>query len=537
MTGIRDGAHEWIGPPAGVGLASYAKPVLEKAEGVLEACLETCPCEGEFDRVRLDQARAAELLEKRGLSCKEIDLWLVLHERTRFAREFLENSVGKPWVARDYQVESLESYALRKVHCDGRDVGKTSEIEIVAAWAMVTRPNTEMLIATQCENHLVPLMYRLVRRFQTSPYLAPDLVELKRSPSWFMRFSNGFTLWGRIAGPHGMNFQGMHVDWQIVDEAQEMTENSWAELFQALNSEGRRWVYGVPNGLRNTFYRLTEMQDVEQYNWPSSLNPGFTAEKDAELVRLYGGRNSPGYITRVLGQHGAPAHGVFHLDDYLACVDEELEFTNLVLGEEDPFEAPEGVPEGTYYLGCDLGYARDPSEFVVYRADPPHLINVARIHLYGVNYARQTRIIEQLDDVYGFSNIGIDCGNNGQAVSHELMARGDVWCDKVRAFDFGSALKLAPFPDGSPQRRQAKEFMTELLLRRLAEKTIVFPPLPDREMQYASHTYSVGAKGQIVYEKGDDHIIDADRCALLAHYLDTEEDRAVVDLGMRVETF
>src|SRR5690606_29382770 len=145
---------------------------------------------------------------------------------------------------------------------------------------------------------------------------APSIAEIKRTPSWMFRFTNGFVLWGRIAGPRGTNFQGMHVDWQIIDEAQEMTESAWAELLQALNGEGIRWVYGVPNGLRNTYYRMTQDQTAEQYNWPSSLNPVFTPAKDAELARLYGGRTSPGYIHRVLGQHGTPAHAVFHLDDY-----------------------------------------------------------------------------------------------------------------------------------------------------------------------------------------------------------------------------
>jgi hypothetical protein len=128
----------------------------------------------------------------------------------------------------------LESGAERKVHCDGRDVGKTSEIEIAAAWASVMRPNSQMLIATQCENHLFPLMDRIVRVFESNSWkegqtrlagmeqgrmkegqtrlaalacVSPSfLVDVKRTPSWCLRFANGFVLWGRIAGPHGMNF-------------------------------------------------------------------------------------------------------------------------------------------------------------------------------------------------------------------------------------------------------------------------------------------------------------------------------------------
>jgi len=457
-------------------------------------------------------------------------------DRTFFALRYMRNEKGRPWHVREYQQDSLESNAPRKVHCDGRDVGKTSEIEIIAAWASVMRPRSQMLIATQTENHLFPLMHRLVRRFETTAGLAANLAEIKRTPSWYLRFKNGFQLWGRISGPRGVNFQGMHVDWQIVDEAQEMTDTAWGELFQALNSDGMRWVYGVPNGLRNMFYRMTQMPDVELHRWPSHLNPGFGRAKDVELIHLYGGTDSPGYIHRVLGEHGAPAHGVFHLDDYLACVDETLEFHDIELGEDDSFEAP-AVEGGEYYLGCDLGYARDPSEFVVYQSVPPHLINVLRIHLGGVNYARQQEIIEELDGAYAFRSIGIDCGNSGRAVIHNLKILGTAWCDKIRAFEFGGMTDLGEQPDKTRLRRRTKEFMTELLDRHMAERSIVFPRLPDRETQYASHTYSVGASDRIVYEKGNDHIIDADRCAVLAHYLDTEDTGYSASAGVVLEGF
>lgn len=485
----------------------------------------------------MHQLPTLEELKTRGLTEAAAARWLELQDRARFAERLFRDRAGTPWRVRDYQRASLNSQAARKVHCDGRDVGKTAEIALVACWAMVACPESEMLIATQTENQLFPLMNRITRRFEGTPEFAPSLVEMKRSPSWYFRFSNGFVLWGRIAGPRGTNFQGMHVDWQIVDEAQEMTDASWGELYQALNGGGRRWVYGVPNGLRNTFYRMSQMPDAEQYNWPSSLNPEFDAAKDRELALLYGGRNAPGYIHRVLGQHGAPMHAVFSLDEYLQCVDSGVDFENITLREEDPFDGPGHVPPGDYYLGCDLGYARDPSEFVVYRNAPPYLVNVLRVHLAGVNYARQQRVIEALDAAYDFRGIGIDAGNSGRAVAHQLMALGEDWCGKIQAYEFGGSMELQPLPDGRLVRRRVKEFMTELLQRRMNEGTIRFPPIADRESQYASHTYGVGASGQIVYEKGNDHIIDADRCAVLRHYRDQLEESGPVRLGMDVAVF
>ena len=238
----------------------------------------------------------------------------------------------------------------------------------------------------------------------------------------------------------------------------------------------------------------------------------------------------------MLGQHGSPAHGVFDLDAYLACVDDGAPFENIELTEEDSFAAPQGVPKGDYYMGCDLGYARDPSEFVVYRVDGPDLVNVLRVHLAGVNYAKQQDVIAELDRAYAFCRIGIDSGNSGRAVAHNLLHEGGAWPEKITAIEFGGTLSLAPHEDGTEHRRPTKAYMTELLERRIAERTIIFPRLPEREAQYASHTYTVGQHGRIIYDKGNDHLIDADRCALLAHYFDTQEVD-IVHLGAPIDSF
>lgn len=451
------------------------------------------------------------------------------YSREEFAQRHFKDRHGNPWTVRDYQRESLEWKGPRKVHCDGRDVGKTAEIEIVTCWAALNRPHSEMLIATQTENHLYPLMNRLVQRFESIPPLADRVDKIRRSPSWHVTFKNGFVLWGRISGPRGVNFQGMHVDWVVVDEAQEMTDAAWGELHQALNADGWRWVYGVPNGLRNGFYRLTQMgAPVQQFNWPSSINPEWSPEKDDELSLLYGGRTSAGYIQRVLGLHGEPMNAVFSLDDYAACVDAGVPFHEIRIGENDVFDDLPSFPRGNYYLGCDLGYRRDPSEFVVYRDDRGIITNVTRLHLEGVRYSMQREIIELLDHAFDFRAIGIDNGGPGIGVAQALMELGESWCEKIKPFDFGSSIDLPPMADGTVIRRRIKEHMTEILRAHMARRTIVFPALADRESQYAGHTYQESTFGRILYNKGNDHLIDADRCAVLAHFLDTKMEAAQV---------
>ena len=74
-----------------------------------------------------------DVLTQRGVSPEAARQWLHLQDRAAFAEHLFHDRAGTPWRVRDYQRGSLNSQAARKVHCDGRDVGKTTEIEAIAA--------------------------------------------------------------------------------------------------------------------------------------------------------------------------------------------------------------------------------------------------------------------------------------------------------------------------------------------------------------------------------------------------------------------
>lgn len=446
-----------------------------------------------------------------------------LQSRVAFARRCFQDRDGNPWQPRPYQIDSLESNAPRKIHCDGRDVGKTSEIEITACWAALALPGREMLITAPCHNHLDPLMRRLAACVRQIPELAETLREHRVQPSWFLRFDNGFILRGRVSGPRGINYQGMHVDWILVDEAQEMTDAAWIELHQALNTGGRRWVYGVPNGLRNGFYRLCHDPGAEHYHWPSSLNPEYTPEKDWELAALYGGRHSPAYVHRVLGEHGEPENAAFSMDDYRNAVDPNLPLVVTAVEKTVPDSdtLPGPARPGRYYLGADLGYARDPSELVIWEETPNGtFLARARLRARGLDYDAQSRLMAALDEKWRFARIALDAGAGGLATAHHLLRRAIALAGRLHAVEFGATVDTGTAAPGVSPKRNAKEFMTELIQQALAAQKLRWPLDGEREMQYAGHTFHCDARGIPRYSKGSDHIIDADRCAFFARWLD-----------------
>ncbi|MCX5757744.1 MAG: hypothetical protein NTU83_04420 [Candidatus Hydrogenedentes bacterium] len=454
--------------------------------------------------------------------------------RSLFAETYLLGKDKAPWRMRNYQVASIESPVKRKCHCDGRDVGKTSEIEIMAAWA-----SGSMLIATMFDSHLNPLMRRLYDLFDNNPQLKRNVRALRMAPGWHFTFRNGFEIFGRIAGPNGVNFQGMHTDWQIVDEAQNLSTRAWEELLPALNAGGTRWVYGVPNGVRNKFYEISKEPTWEQYLWPSRLNPGFTEERNAELLRFYGGGDAPGYVHNVLGLHGAPEACLFDISKFERTAGASDYCLVNAANRMDAYKC-RCVAKGPLVLGVDTGFATDPTEMCVWtREKNGHCWALGRLHCAKVEYPEQAELIRQLDAINQFDGIAIDDGAAGIALIQDL-ACSDRMASKVIPISFGGRLTWQPHGVVWPMTRPTKEILTGLLSRNLTAGRLHGGPAADRMAQYAAQTAQYSRSGRVVYSKGNDHIIDADRCAFAALYreeLSVAEPGVEAALPTRIEAF
>lgn len=338
-------------------------------------------------------------------------------------------------------------------------------------------------------------------------------------------------------------------------------------------------VYSTPNGLRNTtYYRLTQSERWTVFRWPSWLNPAWDQARETELLEFYGGRGSVGWQHEVAGEHGAPSYGAFAPEQFGRCVVDVPEYRKVAItGEELADCADEAGTEARfalllglapaaarYWIGGDLGYTRDPTEIVVWEeaadcrlkaegkrthlregfggqaaaygmgeeerspaladSDIPfekglRLRMVLRVHMESVGYPQIAACLAVLDGMYGPVGIGIDNGGNGMAVVQELLTldryRDRCFAGRLFGFDFGGVTTI-PLPDGTETRKRTKEYMTSLINRALQRRELAFPS-GDREIedQFLTQTYSL-SNGRVVYSKGNDHVIDAVRCMVLA---------------------
>jgi hypothetical protein len=139
-----------------------------------------------------------------------------------------------------------------------------------------------------------------------------------------------------------------------------------------------------------------------------------------------------------------------------------------------------------------------------------------------------------LNRFFNPNGIGVDHGGNGTSVVQSLLTldayRDCCLEDRLVGYDFGGKVEV-PGPVKEEwvdegwcrslknvrklKPRWTKEYMTELITAGLTARTLIFPSSDrDIEDQFSSQTYSI-SENRIRYSKGNDHIVDAVRCALL----------------------
>jgi len=467
-----------------------------------------------------------------------------LRSPVRWGQAYLRNRNGTPRVYWPHQVEDLHAKETNIVHLDGRGAGKSSSLTTdVLHFAFTTRGG-QGLVGAPHQGHLDTLIEEIEFQLDANSDLMDSIAiskhgkpKILRKPYFRIEFSNGSIIYFRPAGAYGDAFRSLHVDRIWVDEGAWLTERAWKALRQCLKANGRLRIYSTPNGLRDTtYYRLTLSPQFKVFRWPSWFNPTWTAKREAELLEFYGGRETAGWQHEVAGEHGKPSYGAFNVEHLNLCRQDVLEYQKIeVTGEElKDCENEDAAAErlemilnlmpqtGVFWIGGDLGYTNDPTELVVFRefeiGERPVLRLVLRIHMEHVAYPYISQTIALLERMFTPVGIGLDNGGNGLSVVQELLTLDRFKPlgleGRLKGFDFGGMTTLA-VRDGREIKKRTKELMTTLINGAFQRKQLVLP-VDDSEIedQFTTQTYTL-SNGNVIYSKGNDHIIDAVRCAVL----------------------
>jgi len=475
----------------------------------------------------------------------------------RWGETFLVNRDGSPRRYRPYQKEDLRCMSRRVVHRDGRSVGKTIDLSTLLLWYATVHKGKSALCVAPYQGQLDTIIEEVEFQLNNAPALRNAVArnvdgrrKIKRQPYFQVEFASGCKVYFRPAGSHGDSFRSLHVDFLLADEAAWLSDAAWDALRQCLNAGGNFRVYSTPNGLRdNTYYRITQSKKWQQFQWPSWIAPDWSEERQQELVDFYGGRHTAGWLHEVAGEHGMPTYGAFNVAEVSRAVDEIPDYRKVeisgelladcadeaeVRGRLETALALSGCP-GRYWLGGDLGYTSDPTELLLFEENEKEVLTlVLRVHAERVPYPMISEMIALIDQVYSPVGLGIDRGGNGASVEQELLHL-DKYQDRhfhgrLVAYDFGSSVVVGTDANLNPIKRRTKEQMTKLINKALTGRKVRIPKEDtDIEDQLCTQTYTLKDRG-IVYSKGNDHCVDAMRCAFMRRAQDIDPDYGPVEI-------
>ena len=461
-----------------------------------------------------------------------------------WGEHYLRNQDGSPRQYWPHQAEDLRCEERNIIHLDGRSAGKTVCLATdLLHFAFITRGG-HGLVAAPHQGHLDTIIEEVEFQLQANGDLEASVAvnsqgrpKIVRKPYFRIEFRNGSVIYFRPAGAYGDAFRSLHVERVWVDEGAWLSERAWRALRQCLEAGGVLRIYSTPNGLRNTtYYRLTQTPTWKVFRWPSWLNPSWSAERETDLLEFYGGKDTPGWQHEVAGEHGKPSYGAFNVEYLNLCRVDIDEYRRIVVtgeelqgcdGEAETFDRLEMLlnlapQDGTFWIGGDLGYTNDPTELVVFREtreeERTRVKLVLRFHMERVAYPHISVVIALLDRCYGPMGIGVDRGGNSLAVVQELTTLDKFRCQdmekRLHGYDFGGSVTVA-LKDGEPLKKRAKEYMTSLVNRAFQRRELLLP-VDDIEIEdeFTTHTYTL-SNGNVVYSKGNDHVVDAVRCAML----------------------
>ncbi len=446
-----------------------------------------------------------------GITIDEALLVFTFEDPLRWSETFLfEPDSGEPYRFWDFQRESIRSWMQDVIHQDGAECGKTREIIALLAWSGCTAmggriANPWSLVAAPQQTHLDEIILALeeqfgvadgagqktlIQHFWLKPKKTPHTMHRILAPNPLRpdRPSIG-RIYFRPGGHDGEAFRGVHVNaLGLFDEGAKIKNAViFSEFWRALKPGCRARIYSVPDGDRSTeFFRLTQAaqlglpvgkQGYRLFRWQQTMKPSpfWDEQREADMVRRFGGRNTPGYQRNVLGEHGQsenpvwpwavllpnvvdmPAYRVVKLHADTEADTLSIEVLGVTLGlnegrkigqyewredttialrpilhgsDEDRRRALRDIlrphiaaaAQGVFWGGADLGERNDPTEIILSEEVGTLLRDLVRVQAKGFPYHLQEELIYVLDGLFNHLPFwGVDMGSAGTTVVKDLI--------------------------------------------------------------------------------------------------------------------
>lgn len=420
------------------------------------------------------------MIEKVPLSDEELSLGLCLLDELLFANLFFADELELEMSPQQKMMMCDRSKKI--LVCTGRKIGKTVCIETkVLRRGLIHEQKgtgvTEGLLFTPRDSHLSPIIDRVYGRISRERFFKEFVTTSTRGESPKLVFKTGFVWYGRIEGSQGdQNMAGLRAAEILGDELSFGNDVNHNSRIQTALPDAHWWYSGVPSGVRSTpFYRLdqTSLGDGwSHHKYTTFVNPLYAdPKKQDELTKAYGGKQSPGYITQVMGEWGDELLSSFPPGS-IAVGHQPYFIKSLGAGlrnSDNAIAVSLGIPSvraDKFVFGFDFGFNPDPSVIVIaYTRGDDKWECYARIEMRQVPLPVQRRVVKYLYSTICLGKLGAIVCDNASAIQ-ELQADNPAFADRFIIAKAGGTMVLTG-DDGAPamQMNEKTEQMDVVMVR------------------------------------------------------------------------
>lgn len=389
--------------------------------------------------------------ERHQLTWEEVQYYRALRSRLLLGMMYWKEDLTIPPNRTDLPIEWRNKQVLsrqqrmmacdisrKKAHRTARKTGKSlfKEVSVLQRCVLYSGNGVrEGLFLVPGESHLKPWMERLRNRIDKTP-LFKMMVDRFSVGDGIITFRNGYKLYTRIAGTSntGTNVIGLRVSDFWGDEMDYLPWAVWVEAKQSMLPDATIELSGVPRGIRdmNPFYTII-YDPTESKGWSihaentgnvtSYISPLYASpEAKLELINMYGGTHTDGYLTQVLAIDSDSVSSSFpvipskaDLPYMMAEVTDDMLNTSADWGEY--FFIPH-LPPGVdaVALGIDPGYSPDPAVLgASYRLDGVWF-DLFRVNMQRCTEPLQRRVIRWFMDKLPELATVMSIDSNGQGL-------------------------------------------------------------------------------------------------------------------------
>lgn len=316
-----------------------------------------------------------------------------------------------------------ESYAL-----GGRLTGK-SIISIILDTLLCTLNEVYKwaVISSYDKLHIQEIFEKLINSFDNHKIMKILNCHSLRSPTYKLNFATGLLLESvnqNITGKNpGGQYFGKHICRQWMEESSYLTKDVSNKMLMAQSEQGciNRFsgmtTFTKTSPIGEIFFDLKNKKKI--INIPSYCNPTWNDKKEADAIKEFGGRDSPGYQVQIEGKVIEGAESVFDIQrirqTYLTDKKGEGIIIKAFEINKDSFhrykeivivEKPNNAEElGIYF---DVGEGGAPSEYIIISRTNKIYKYIYRISTFQLSPEEEKEFVRYLINILQPNIIGID---------------------------------------------------------------------------------------------------------------------------------